>query len=108
MITCISTSNKIPKHCIFAEFFLTGKSTRCSTKRAAHCSFRRALSNKYFEKVLLIHFASTWINLLDHCISAEFLLMEGYVQGALRRELLITSFVECSKATTLGRPHGQR
>ena len=27
--------------------------------------------------------------------------MEGYLQGALRKELHITPFVECFKATTL-------
>ena len=37
---------------------------------------------------------STWSNLLKHYISAEFLLMEGYVHGTLREELLIARFVE--------------
>ena len=32
----------------------------------------------YFGKVLLIHFASTWSHLLQHCISVQFLLLEGY------------------------------
>ena len=36
-------------------------------------------------------------NLLKHCISNEFLLMEGYVQDALRKELHIARF----KTTTL-------
>ena len=32
----------------------------------------------YFGKVLLMHFASTWNHLLQHCISVQFLLLEGY------------------------------
>ena len=34
-----------------------------------------------------MNFASNWKKLLKHCISAEFLLVEGYVQGVLRKEL---------------------
>ena len=31
--------------------------------------------------------------------------MEGYVQGALQKELLIAPFVQCFKTTTLGEFH---
>ena len=51
-------------------------------------------------------FASTWNNLLKHCISVDFLLVEGYVQGALRKNLCIAPFVERFKAVTLGRSCG--
>ena len=50
-------------------------------------------------------FASTWNNLLKHCISADFLLMESYVQCALRKELRIAPFVECFKTATLGKSY---
>ena len=50
-----------------------------------------------------MNFASTWNNLRKHWISAKFLLMEGYVQGALRKELRIAPFVERFKIATLGR-----
>ena len=40
----------------------------------------------------MMTFASTWNNLLKHCISIDFLLMEGYVQGALQKELHIAPF----------------
>ena len=40
--------------------------------------------------------------LLRHCISAKFLLMEGYVQGALRKEMHIAPFVERFKTVALG------
>ena len=51
----------------------------------------------------MINFASTWNNLLKHFISAEFGLMKDYVQGALRKEVHIDSFVERFKTATLGR-----
>ena len=50
-----------------------------------------------------MHFRSTCNNLLKHYISADFLLVEGYVQGALQKKLRITPFVECFKIATLGR-----
>ena len=39
-------------------------------------------------------FASTWNNLLNHCISANFLLIVVLVKIALRKEMLIAPFVE--------------
>ena len=51
----------------------------------------------------MIIFASTWYNLLNHFISAEFGLMEGYVQCALRQEWHIAPFVERYKTATLGK-----
>ena len=51
-------------------------------------SFRRALSYKYFGKVVLIHFVIIWNNLLEHIISVEFLLMKRDVPGALRGSFL--------------------
>ena len=50
-----------------------------------------------------MNFASTWNNLLKHCISAEFRLMEGHVQGTLRKELYIAPLVKCFKTATLGK-----
>ena len=47
-------------------------------------------------------FASTWNKLFKHCISVEFLLVEGYLKGALRKELRIAPFVERFKTATLG------
>ena len=55
--------------------------------------------------VLLINFARTWNNLLKCCISVNFLLMEGYAQGNLRKELRIAHFVERFKISTLGKHH---
>ena len=48
-----------------------------------------------------MHFTSAWNKLLKDCISVEFLLLEGYVQGALRKELRIDPFVERFKTATL-------
>ena len=39
-------------------------------------------------------FASTWSNVLKHCISAEIWLIEALVQSALRKELFIALLVE--------------
>ena len=77
----------------------------CSTNGASHYSFRRALWNSYFGKVLPMNFASTWNNLLKNWISSEFLQIEDYVQGALQKELHIILFVERFKTTTLGKRH---
>ena len=52
-----------------------------------------------------MNFASTCNNLLKHWISSKFLLTEGYVQGALRKELYIAPFLERFKTTTLGKRH---
>ena len=41
-----------------------------------------------------MNFVSTWNKLLKHCIFVDFLLLEGYAQGALRKELHIVPFVE--------------
>ena len=42
-------------------------------------------------------FASTWNNLFKHWISSEFLLIEGYVQGAV---VLLINFVRDEKLFT--------
>ena len=52
-----------------------------------------------------MNFASTWKKLLKHCISANFLLIEGYVQAALRKNLRIAPFEERFKRATLGRSY---
>ena len=58
-------------------------------KGTGHCSFHKAVSNKYFEKVS----AGTAINaqskLLKHLILAGFFFIENYEQGALRKELIM-------------------
>ena len=51
-----------------------------------------------------MHFASIWNSLLKYCIFVVLLLMEGYVQGALRKNLRIAPFAERFKTATLGRP----
>ena len=50
-----------------------------------------------------MNFGSSWNDLHERCISADFLLMEGYAQGALRKDLHIAPFVECFKTVTLGK-----
>ena len=48
-------------------------------------------------------FASTWNNLLKHCISTDFLLTVALVQSARRKEMLIPPFVERFNTPTLER-----
>ena len=106
LIMFISTLSKMLKHCIFVEFFSDRKlSTRYSRKGAAHCSFCRALLNSYIGKVSLINFVTTWKNLLKICISPEFLLIKGYVQGTLWKELNIAPYIDLFKTTTSGESH---
>ena len=45
--------------------------------------------NNFFQKVLLIHFISTYANLLQHLNFAHFLLIKGYGKCVLRREPLL-------------------
>ena len=52
-----------------------------------------------------MNFASTWHKLIKHCISAEFLLVERYAQGALRKELHMDPLVERFKTATLGKSY---
>ena len=56
-----------------------------------------------FRKILLINFTHTSNKLLKHWISAKFWLKEGYVQGALLKELHIPLFIEPFETATLGR-----
>ena len=43
---------------------------------ASYCCFRKAVSNNFFQQVLLINIISTYANLLQHFIFARFLLIE--------------------------------
>ena len=47
-------------------------------------------------------FTSTSNKLFKRCISVNFLLIEVFVQGALRKELQIAPFVERFKTIALG------
>ena len=50
-----------------------------------------------------MHFRCSWNNLLKHCISVDFLLVEDYKQCPLQKELRIATFVERFKIATLER-----
>ena len=71
------------------------------TKGARHCSFCRAFSNKHFEKIILMNFISTDVNLLQHVIFTIFLVVKDYEECALRKELIIAPFVDWFKTVTL-------
>ena len=50
-----------------------------------------------------MNFGSTQNNLLKNRVSVDFFLVEGYGQGALRKELHIAPFVECFDIATLAK-----
>ena len=84
----------------FTNFF-SDRVIGCSTKDASCCCFCKAVSNKYFQKVLVINFISTYANLLQDFISAHFLLAEYYGKCALRKESVIGPFIKRCKTATL-------
>ena len=61
--------------------------------------------SSFFGKVLMMAFTRTCNNLLKHCFSLEIFLMEGYLEGALRKELRNDPFVEHFKTATLGKSY---
>ena len=77
--------------------FLINRLMRCSTKGASHCCFRKAVSNNYFHKFLLINFTSTCSNWLNNFSLTHFVLIKGYGKYSLRIESVIPPFVEWFK-----------
>ena len=73
-------------------------------KGADLCSFCRAVSSRYCDKVFLINFISTYSKLLRYFIFARFPLIEDYEQRALPKDLIAASFVEGFKTFTLRKP----
>ena len=62
---------------------------------ASHCFFRKAVSNSFFQQVLLINVNSTYANLFQHFLFPRFLLIEYYEKCALRKEPVIgCSFIK--------------
>ena len=51
--------------------FLSDREMGCSTEGAKYCCFRKAVSNNYFQKVLLVTFISNYANLFQHLIFAH-------------------------------------
>ena len=80
-------------------------SIRCSTKGAAPCSFRIVPLKSYLGKVLLRDIASIWNNFFRNSISAEYLAMQGYVQGALQKDPLIAPLVDHFKTAASGKSY---
>ena len=71
----------------FTDFF-SDRVMGCCTEGASYC-FRKAISNKFFQKVLLINFISIYDNLLQHFIFARFLLIEDYENVLYERRWLL-------------------
>ena len=86
MITFNNASNKMPKNCIFAKFLLLGGKVQGALRKKLLIGpfigplkmlLWESLTKNIASLVLLIKFTSTWKNLLEHHISAEFLLIEA-------------------------------
>ena len=81
-------------------------STLYSKKRAAYYSFHSALSKKYFGKLFLIIFISTWNNLARYCIFADSLLIVRCT-GRSTKRATHDPFGERFKTTTLEKSYWQ-
>ena len=58
--------------------FLCDRVMGRSMESPSYCCFRKAVSNNFFQKILLINYIGTYANLLQHFIFARFLLIENY------------------------------
>ena len=89
--------NNLLKFCISAKCLLIESLPQGALRKELPIApfverLKTAILGKSYER-----FWQYWNNLLKLCISAEFLLIEDLVQGALRKELAIAPFVECLK-----------
>ena len=66
--------------------FLSDIMLGCPTERASYCFFHKDVSKNLFQKVLLINFISTYVNLVQYFIFACFLLMEDNRKCALQKD----------------------
>ena len=65
------------------------------------CRLSQSHLEKCFGKVFLTNFIITWKYWSRYCVFAESLLIVSYVQGALRKELLMAPFIERFKTVEL-------
>ena len=72
--------------------FFSDRVVGCSTEGASYCCFRKAVSNNFFQQVLLINIIESYANLLQRFIFARFLLIEKKTMESVhykRRRLLV-------------------
>ena len=98
-----SAWNNLLKHWISSNFFLMEGYVQVSYERNCTLLLSQSAVKQLLWEGLTDEFWQYLEYLLKHWISSEFLLMEGYVQGVLRKELHIAPLVERFKAATLGR-----
>ena len=73
----------------------------CSTKVASYCCSCKAVSNNYFQNILLINFITSYPVCLKSFSFAHFLVIEGNGKYSLQKESVITPFIEWFKTATL-------
>ena len=67
----------------------------CSIESASHCCFREAVSNNFFQQVLLTNIISTYANFFQHYVFPHFFLREDYGKCALGKEPVVgCSFIK--------------
>ena len=118
LVVCLwkALQRKFRKELLFAlkqllSASLTDKFEQCSGQlyyrlHFFNCfSYRRfcALESSYFEKASLINFKSSQSEFIKSYISVVVFLVEGFEQGALRKELFIAPLAERFKAVTFRR-----
>ena len=103
LINLIRAYCKMFKHFSFARFLLT--EVRCEQDALRNelifAPSVERFKSSYLQKVFLINLIRTYSKLLQHFIFACFLLIKGYEQGALGKELTVALFVERFKIATL-------
>ena len=104
LINFISTYSKSLQNFIYARFpLIEGYKQGALQKELIFAPFVERFKTGTLRK-LPDNFISTYSKLLKHFIFARFLLIEGYEQGALRKELIFAPFVERFKTGTLRKP----
>ena len=88
-----STWNNLLRHWTYVNLLLMeGYETGALQKEPYIAPFVERFKNSFFGKVFMMTFASTWNNLLEHCISVDYLLMECYCAGCSTKGAVHWSF----------------
>ena len=98
MINFISAYSSLLTTAFLLTFLLIEDWTGCFTEEGDYYYFNKAVSNIYFEKVLMINFISS---LLQHFFFPNFLLIKDFKQCAVQKELIINPFVERFPTTAM-------
>ena len=92
-ITMLNFNRVLGNLCTMKNFnftyYFNDRVMGCSMESVSYWCFRKAISNNFFQQVLLINTLSAYANLLQHFILARFLLIEDHGKCALRKNPVI-------------------